>query len=84
MAWNRWIGVLGLVGISLGAQAQLLIGQTAGITGAVAATMNEAIQGARLYIDHVNAKGGIAGEKIELITLDDKFDVKQAAENARV
>ncbi|MEY4344906.1 MAG: hypothetical protein RL032_738 [Pseudomonadota bacterium] len=84
MAWIRWIGVLGLSSICLGAQAQLLIGQTAGITGAVAATMNEAIQGARLYIDQVNAKGGIAGEKIELITLDDQFDVKQAAENARV
>lgn len=84
MAWNRWMGILGLAGISLGAQAQLLIGQTAGVTGAVAATVNEAIQGAHLYIDHVNARGGVAGEKIALITLDDQFDVKLAAENARV
>jgi ABC-type branched-subunit amino acid transport system substrate-binding protein len=84
MAWNRWIGVLGLSAIGFGAQAQLLIGQTAGVTGAVAATVNEAIQGAHLYIDHVNARGGVAGEKISLITLDDQFDVKLAAENARV
>jgi ABC-type branched-subunit amino acid transport system substrate-binding protein len=84
MAWTRWISVLGILSLSLGAQAQLLIGQTAGVTGAVAATVNEAIQGARLYIDHINTRGGVAGEKIELITLDDKFEVKQAAENARV
>ena len=65
------------------ANSQILIGQTAGTTGAVAATVNEAILGARLYIDNVNAKGGINGEKIELLTLDDKFDPKLAAENAR-
>ena len=44
--------------------------------------MKEAVEGAQLYIDSVNAKGGIRGEKIELITLDDKFDPKLAAANA--
>lgn len=64
--------------------AQIKIGQTAGVTGAVAATVSEAIKGAKLYIDSVNSKGGVGGEKIELITLDDQFDVKMAAENARI
>ena len=64
------------------AQAQILIGQTVGLTGPVAATVKEAVDGAKLYIDSVNAKGGIRGEKIELITLDDKFDPKIAAANA--
>ena len=31
----------------------------------------------------VNTKGGVNGQKIELIALDDKFDPKLAAENAR-
>lgn len=65
------------------AQAQILIGQTVGVTGAVAATVKESMTGAMLYIDAVNAKGGIAGEKIEIVTLDDKFDTKLAAANAR-
>jgi ABC-type branched-subunit amino acid transport system substrate-binding protein len=65
-------------------RAQLLIGQTVGVTGAVAATVKESMAGASLYIDSINARGGIAGEKISIITLDDRFDVKQAAENARV
>jgi ABC-type branched-subunit amino acid transport system substrate-binding protein len=64
-------------------QAQILIGQTAGFSGAVAAGVKETTDGARLYIDATNAKGGIAGQKIELISLDDKFDPKLAAENAR-
>lgn len=65
------------------AQAQLLVGQTAGFTGQVAAGVKEASDGAKLYIDMVNAKGGVNGQKIELIALDDKFDPKLAAENAR-
>lgn len=69
---------------SLGAAAQILIGQTAGMTGSVAASVNETIVGAQLVIDAVNAQGGINGEKIEVLRMDDAFDVKRAGENARV
>lgn len=65
------------------AQAQLLIGQTAGFTGPVASGVQETTDGAKLYFDTVNSKGGVAGQKIELISLDDKFDPKLAAENAK-
>lgn len=65
------------------AQAQLLIGQTVGVTGAVAATIKESMQGASLYLDAVNAKGGINGEKVEVITLDDQFDPKLTLVNAK-
>ncbi|MBW8722936.1 MAG: ABC transporter substrate-binding protein, partial [Polaromonas sp.] len=64
-------------------QAQILIGQTAGFTGPSSAGVKEMTDGAKLYIDAVNAKGGVHGQKIELISLDDKFDPKLAAENAR-
>ena len=63
--------------------AQIIVGQTAGFTGAVAATVKEATDGAKLYIDSINAKGGVNGQQIELISLDDKFDPKLAAANAR-
>jgi len=77
--------LLGLcvAGASVAALGQIKIGQTVGVTGAVAATVKEASMGAQFYIDAINAKGGIGGEKIELITLDDKFDTKLAAANAR-
>jgi ABC-type branched-subunit amino acid transport system substrate-binding protein len=65
------------------ASAQILIGQTAGFTGAVAAGVKEVTDGAKLYFDAVNAKGGINGQAIELLSMDDKFEPKLAAENAR-
>jgi len=65
------------------AGAQILIGQTAGFTGAVGAGVTETTEGAKLYLDAVNSRGGIAGQKIELLSMDDKFDPKLAAENAR-
>jgi ABC-type branched-subunit amino acid transport system substrate-binding protein len=75
---------LAWAGLSATALAQIVVGQTVGVTGSVAATVKEAGEGARLYIDSVNAKGGIKGEKIEIVTLDDKFDVKRTVENARI
>jgi len=65
------------------AHADITIGQTAGITGAVAGAVKEVTQGATLYFDAVNASGGIHGEKIKLLSLDDKFDPKLAATNAK-
>ena len=82
--WHRLQAACALAALVGSANAQIVIGQTVGVTGPVAATVKEAVEGARLLIDSVNAKGGIKGEKLELLTLDDKFDVKQAVENARL
>lgn len=65
------------------ASAQILIGQTAGFTGTVAAGVKETTEGAKLFIDSTNAKGGVNGQKIELVSMDDKFDPKAAAANAK-
>ena len=65
------------------AYAQILIGQTAGFTGPVGAGVKETTDGAKLYIDAINTRGGVNGQKIELISLDDKFDPKLTVENAR-
>jgi len=75
--------VLALILSGITAQADILIGQSVGVSGAVAATVKEASQGAMLYIDEVNARGGVGGEKIKLITLDDKFDTKLTLANAK-
>ena len=64
-------------------QAQIRIGQTAGFSGAVAASVKETTEGAKLYLNALNARGGINGQQIELVQLDDKFDPKLAAENAK-
>ena len=65
------------------AGAQIRIGQTAGFTGTVASSVKEATDGAKLYFEAVNARGGVAGQKLELISLDDKFDPKLTLQNAK-
>ena len=74
-----WVLAAGLVP----AQAELLIGQTTAVTGPVAASVGETLLGVRAYLDHVNAQGGVHGEAIKLVTLDDNFKPAQAGENAR-
>jgi len=63
--------------------AQIKIGQTAGFTGAAAAGVKEITDGAKLYLDSVNAEGGVNGQTIELVSMDDKFDPALAAESAK-
>jgi len=64
--------------------AQITIGQTAGFTGTVAAGVKETSEGAKLYLDAVNAAGGVHGQTIELVSMDDQFVPKVAAANAKV
>lgn len=80
---HRFFLLLGAMCMSGIAASQILIGQTAGFTGPVGAGVTETTEGAKLYLDTINSRGGIAGQKIELISVDDKFDPKLAAENAR-
>jgi ABC-type branched-subunit amino acid transport system substrate-binding protein len=77
---------LSLIGalLSLSAHAAILIGQTAGMTGPTAGAMKEINDGAKLYFDSVNKKGGINGQQIEIVTLDDKFDAANVIENAKI
>jgi len=65
------------------ANAQLLVGQTTGVTGNSALNVAETTLGTRLWIDAVNARGGVNGSLIEVRTLDDQGSSKQAAANAR-
>jgi branched-chain amino acid transport system substrate-binding protein len=70
-------------GLATPSYAQITIGQTAGHSGQVAASVGEATRGARMYFDIVNAAGGVNGQKINLVSLDDKFDPKIAVTNAK-
>ncbi|WP_242481040.1 ABC transporter substrate-binding protein [Rubrivivax gelatinosus] len=73
-----FLGVL----TSLGASAQILIGQTTALTGPAASSVKETVDGAKLWFNRVNATGGIYGRRIELISLDDHASAEQAAANA--
>lgn len=71
-----------LTTLAMPAWAQLRIGQPSGFTGSVSAGVKENTEGAKLYLDAVNARGGVNGQKIELISVDDQFDPKRTVEVA--
>lgn len=81
-AHTVWSAVL-LAALATGAQAQLRIGQPSGFSGSAAAGVKENTEGAKLYIDSVNHHGGVHGQQIELITMDDKFDPATTAAMGR-
>ncbi len=59
------------------------VGQSAAFTGPAAQLGIQMRDGMKAYFDHVNAQGGINGRKIQLVTRDDTYESKLAAENTK-
>jgi branched-chain amino acid transport system substrate-binding protein len=60
------------------ARAEVLIGLAAPLTGPMGWAGGETERGAKLAVADLNAKGGLLGEQIEMITADDYCDGEQA------
>ena len=65
------------------AQDTYVVGVTGALTGPAAGTNAPPVEGLRLYVDRLNAGGGINGKKIHLIVLDDQAEPSKAAANAK-
>jgi branched-chain amino acid transport system substrate-binding protein len=65
------------------AQDKWVIGQSAPLTGGNAQFGKDIRDGAQAYFALLNAKGGVQGKQVELLTLDDRNERKQAGENAK-
>lgn len=61
----------------------IVLGQSAAFTGPAAQLGIQMNAGTKAYLDHVNAKGGVHGRKIELKTRDDKYESNLAVENTK-
>jgi branched-chain amino acid transport system substrate-binding protein len=64
---------------TLGGEVRL--GQSIALTGPLGDLGQALLQGAKSHFDAVNAKGGINGRRIELVSQDDGYDVKRAVAN---
>lgn len=60
-----------------------VVGITAALTGPPASTYAPAIEGLRIYVDRMNAAGGVNGKKINLVIEDDSAQPSKAAANAK-
>jgi branched-chain amino acid transport system substrate-binding protein len=65
------------------AQDAYTIGLTGALTGAPASTYAPAVEALRIYVDRLNASGGVNGKKINLILQDDSAEPGKAAANAK-
>ena len=63
--------------------SEILLGQSAPLSGPAEQLGRDMRQGALLYFNRVNARGGINGRRVELKTLDDGYEPPRAAENTR-
>jgi branched-chain amino acid transport system substrate-binding protein len=65
------------------AQDAYVVGVTAALTGPPSSTYAPAIEALRIYVDRLNAAGGVNGKKIKLAVEDDSAQPSKAAANAK-
>ena len=74
------LAILCLSASSAWAQSPIVVHHIGPLTGVLAASNKEALDGTRLFLDAFNARGGLQGRKVELQTLDDGQDAKRSKE----
>ena len=74
-----------LLALPIAAEAQkpIKVGMPMPLSGPPALFGEPATKGAQMYVDEINAKGGVLGRKIELLTRDSKADANEAVRVAR-
>src|SRR5205807_10352682 len=87
----RLLAAAALFAVALAARAQapgvsatqILIGQSAPLSGSNAELGNDILNGALAYFRKVNEAGGLHGRKLELVSLDDANQVPRSEANTR-
>lgn len=65
-------------------RGELVVGQSAPLTGMMAPTVTGLLEGQQLAVDDANRRGGIGGRPLRLLVLDDGFDARRTLENAQM
>lgn len=78
--WAALLAAFAIAGSVWAAGEPIVVHHIGPFTGVLAASNQESIAGARLYLDGYNARGGLLGRKVQLETLDDGQDPKRSVE----
>lgn len=65
------------------ARGDILIGRSTAMSGGMAPFLGPIHEGQDAAIEDFNAKGGVGGRKVRLVTMDDGFDARRTLENAK-
>lgn len=79
---GRALAVVALLAPAI-SQADILLGHSGDLSGTSAALTKDYLRGMNAYFDEVNRKGGIRGEKIKLVSMDDGFHPDKTAQNTK-
>ena len=72
-----------LVPVAADAQKPIKVGMPMPLSGPPALFGDPAAKGAQMFVEELNAKGGVLGRKIELLVRDSKADANEAVRVAR-
>ena len=72
------IGLCALLGAGLQATAQIKIGAVLSVTGPASFLGDPEKKTLEIYVDEINAKGGVNGQKLQLIVYDDAGNANNA------
>lgn len=69
---------------SQAAAADIVLGQSSDFSSPNSALPKDHLRGMNAYFDEVNKRGGIRGEKIKLVSLDDAYNPDKTVENVKL
>ena len=72
------IGLCAVLGAGLPASAQIKIGAVLSVTGPASFLGDPEKKTLEIYVDEINAKGGVNGQKLQLIVYDDAGNANNA------
>jgi branched-chain amino acid transport system substrate-binding protein len=78
LAATAAIGLCAVLGAGLQASAQIKIGAVLSVTGPASFLGDPEKRTLEIYVDEINAKGGVNGEKLQLIVYDDAGNANNA------
>ncbi|HRE19340.1 MAG TPA: ABC transporter substrate-binding protein, partial [Rhodocyclaceae bacterium] len=62
---------------SVPASADIVVGQVAPLSGVLATTGAQMVLGVKIWVDAVNDRGGVNGQKIKHVVLDDGYKIDE-------
>ena len=88
MQRSTFAGAAGMLALLAGlaatpSHADIILGHSGDLSGTSASLTKDYLRGMTAYFDEVNRKGGVHGEKIRLISMDDGFNPEKTAENTK-
>lgn len=79
----KWVG-LAIVLMPMTARAEINVAVIAPMAGEYQTLGREIINGARIAVDDINANGGLKGERVNLVTIDDQCNDLLAVSTAQM